>query len=277
MESVFESTAATDDVARQDAAAILPRVTSAGSLDSALRAAGFPTTLGDDSVTTTVSDGGWDFPVVLRVDLPLDRITIAMSLVRLPDAAAVDPQSLLTLMANSDASRGTHFAYDATERRIELWTTISNRGVTTAGLKTDLIRLATTAQRHSPLWSKLGESAAGQPKQKPASEPKASPPATTPPTPFSLTGRWGATMSGGSSIAIAMGADGKFKMVQVNGDQSAVSGGQFIRSGDQLTFNGDDKTTLNCQIKQTAADQFELTILGSDGKRQATLDFTKAP
>ncbi len=276
MESVYESKTVTPlDVAAISDTSMLERVTGASSLVLALKAAGFNPTRDDEQVTIEVDHAGWKLPIRMRVELEKDRIVCAMSLVELKDMSGVASDSLLSLLASGKATEGAFFAFDRDKKLIQLKTSFSNRGLTARGLKADLVNLASLAELHSDVWSKLGtavktDAVVGAPERKtvPAKEPAES---------FSIVGRWGATLTSGESFAILVGADNRFKLVQVKGKKSSVSSGKLTLEGNRLTLVGDDKVTISGDIKQSSKDEFQFAIIDAKtGKPSVTLSFKKA-
>ena len=78
------------------------------------------------------------------------------------------------------------------------------------------------------------------------------------------------------SFAIAMTRDSKFQLVHLKSGKPTISKGKATRTGNRLTLAGDGSITLNCQVQQTTADKFRLTILNAQGKATVNLDFKKA-
>jgi len=275
MESVFEKNATLSaDVAAIGDGQTLDRVTGLSSLVLALKAAGFSAKQDNNRATIQVDHAGWKLPVTLEVQVEQDRIVCEMALVEIKDVTTVTTDALLGLLASGDVNSGAFFAYDSETKLVQVRTSIQNRAITARQLKADLLHLASLAEKHADVWSKLN----AKPVTKATStgtSTASSVPATSATT-FSTVGRWVAALSSGESFAIEFGADSTFKLVTIKSGKSSVSKGKTTRVGNQLTLVGDDKVTLNCTVAQSAADKFQLSINDAKGIAKVKLNFTKA-
>jgi len=275
MESVFEKNATLSaDVAAIGDGQTLDRVTGLSSLILALKAAGFTAKQDNNRGIIQVDHAGWKLPVTLEVQVEQDRIVCEMALVEIKDVTTVTTDALLGLLAFGDVNSGAFFAYDSKTKLVQVRTSIQNRAITARQLKADLLNLASLAEKHADVWSKLNAKPVTTATSTGAST-ASNVPATNAST-FSTIGRWAAALSSGESFAIEFGADSTFKLVTIKSGKSSVSKGKTTRVGNQLTLVGDDKVTLNCTVAQSAADKFQLSINDAKGIAKVKLNFTKA-
>jgi hypothetical protein len=274
VESVFEKELASDDEqASRGDGAMLERITGVNSLSLALTASGFTPKIEGAAVSIQVDHAGWKLPMTLAVEIEQDRIVCEVLLVKVEDKTQIKSDSLLNLLASGDPVRGAFFAYDDNKKFILLRSSFKNRGVTARQLKRDILQLGSMAEENANVWSKLAK------KDQSATDVTTVPVASnksTSATTVSLVGSWGATLSGGESIAILVTKESKFVLVHLKSGKSSQSKGTAVVSGDQLTLVGDDKVTLKGKVSQTSADNFQFTLLKDTGKPQATLNFRKA-
>ena len=276
MESVFEKNATLSaDVASIGDGETLDRVTGVSSLMLALKAAGFTAKQDNNRATIQVDHAGWKLPVTLEVQVEQDRIVCEMALVEIKDVTTVTTDALLGLLSSGDVTSGAFFAYDSKTKLVQVRTSIQNRAITARQLKADLLRLASLAEKHADVWSKLNAKPAAKTASAGSGTAGSSVPATSTTT-FSIVGRWAAALSSGESFAIEFGSDSTFKLVTIKSGKSSVSKGKTTRVGNQLTLVGDDKVTLNCSVSQSAADKFQLAINDTKGVAKVKLNFTKA-
>lgn len=264
MESVFDTSASkSSSVATPGNRKQFDRITGVSSLIEALRAAEFEPQEKSGRASFELRHGGWKLPVSLGVQVDRDRIDCQMSLVQIADDSRLNTETLLELLASSDGGDAA-FSYDREGKRLLLKTSWSNRSVTSAGLKADLLRLASIAEQHQKTWSKLSEPAkAAANVEKPQSKE------------LSLVGRWSASVGSDQAFAIQIASDSTFQLVHLKSGKSTVSKGKIERSGDQLKLAG-NALTLNCTVSQTTADAFQLAIKNAKGAVTATLNFKKA-
>ena len=245
------------------------RITGVSSLLTALKAAGFEAQGTDGRATFKLDHASWRFPVSMGVQVDQDRIDCKMTLAEIDDVSQLKPQTLLGLLASGD-DRGTSFAYDPEAKTIQIRASLSNRSITAAQLKADLVHMASLAEKHSDVWSALKS----QPKVDSISTPKS---VSSEPKPVvSLIGRWSASPASGEAFAIAITADSQFQLVHLKSGKSTVSKGKITRSGNQLKLVGDKDLTLDCTVTQTTDDAFALAIKDAKGNVALTLDFKKA-
>lgn len=264
MESVFEQPVAGADVAQPISGGTIGRITGVSTLVRVLQAAGFDSKERDGRASFDLQHGGWRFPASIGVQVDRDRLDCELSLIRIADQSLLTTEKLIALLALNDA-RGAAFAYDRKEKRVLLKATLPNRSITAAELKAGLIQLATVAEKHSDVWQSLHSS------DKPEST------QTKPPQPQrSLVGRWSASLGGDQAFAIRIASDSTFQLVHLKSGKTTVSKGKVTRNGAQLKLIGDDNVTLNCSVKQTTSDAFQLAINDKKGNVTATLDFKKA-
>ncbi len=150
-----------------------------------------------------------------------------MSLIDIKDGASVDSNSLLKLLEQNDAVAGYFFAYDAQSNLIQLRSSFSNRGITAKQLKSTLVQIASFAEKHSELWSKLKAKPAAKPAETAKTTTNSTKPAvsgTTVPaiSPSSLVGMWGGSLKTGESIAIQISSDNSFKLATVKSGKSSI-------------------------------------------------------
>ncbi len=275
MESVFAKPAtASASVASKSKSDQFDRITSVSSLVEALKAAELDPKEVKGQAKIDLRHDGWKLPVSLAVEVDQDRIVCEISLVVIDDTAA-GTQTLLDLLSLGDSVDGAFFAYDRDRKLIQLRSSFSNRSITASQLKADLVKLASFAQQHSDVWSKLkAESKASSlSSATDLSDPSGS---KSTPKKLSLLGTWSASLSGGQAFAIQMTSDSRFQLVHLKSGKSTISKGKVTRAGDRLTLAGEDSVTLNCRVEQTVADKFELTILDSKGSATVKIDFKKA-
>ncbi len=279
MESVFEKNATLSaDVASIGDGQTLDRVTGVSSLILALKAAGFTAKQDNDRAIIQVDHAGWKLPVTLEVQVEQDRIVCEMALVEIKDVTSVTTDALLGLLSSGDVTSGAFFAYDSKTKLVQVRTSIQNRAITARQLKADLLHLASLAEKHAGVWSKLNAKPATKTAGATATGSNATAanvPATNA-TNLSIVGRWAAALSSGESFAMEFGADSTFKLVTIKSGKSSVSKGKTTRVGNQLTLAGDDKTTLNCSLVQTTNDKFQLSINDAKGVTKVKLNFSKA-
>ena len=267
MESVFEkATAVKSDVASQTELDSISRITGTSTLVRALKAAGFEPKQDSGRVTFPLEHAGWKFPVAMWVEIERDRIVCEMSLVEIAKDASIDQKALLELLAAGDAARGAFFAYEQSNRLIQLRASLGNRAITANRLKNDVGELAAFAESQSDRWSKL------------QSETETDPQTTqTAKDSYSLVGTWSAALAGNQAFAIRIESNGQFRLVHLKSGKTTTSKGKASRSGNQLTLAGDDGNTLNCSISWSDAKQFQLAINDAQGKATVKLDFKKKP
>lgn len=273
MESVFaESAPSTENVASKVTSNRFNRITGLSMLTEALKTAELSPTKSKDRVKVEMPHEGWKFPVSMAVDVDQDRISLEMSLIVMDDSGQAT-NTLLDLLALGDPIDGAFFAFDRSKKLIQVRSSLSNRSVTTASLKAELLKLAVFAEKHSDVWMKL-KSTSTTAKSKPAVTPSKPIRSTAPK--LTLLGRWSASLSSGESFAIQMTADSKFQLVHLKSGKATISKGKATRTGNRLTLAGSDSVTLQCRVSQSVANKFRLTILDSKGKDAVSLDFKKA-
>jgi hypothetical protein len=285
MESVFEKNApiTTTSVASLNDGEKLERITGTSSLMLALKVAGFAPNEVGERVNFQVEHSSWKLPVSMIVELEQDQIACEISLIEIPESGTVDADGLLKLLAKNDAVAGYFFAYDPKSKLLQLRSSFSNRGLSAKQLKTNVVKIATFADSHSELWSKLKSKPAtkvADSKTPSTSTTTANKPVTSTPSTniqlSSLVGLWGATIKSGETIAIQISADGAFKLATVKSGKSSLSKGKATLAGNKLTLVGDDKITLNCSVSQVTATQFQLSINDDKGIAKLTVLFKKS-
>ena len=263
MESVFEERSKSKLPVATPDAELLTRITNANALQSALESAGFASQIvgqrGDRQVTTHLRYGGWKLPLVLNVEVEHDLIVASMRLRQSPDPLPAD--SIVKLMSASDAATGSHFSLDPQSNALKLRSTISNRSITAMDLRARLLKMAEFAEQHSEIWRRSDHR---QPIEK--AEPGGG----------ALTGTWTAKTSDGQSFAIRFGPGNRFQLVHVRQGKSRVSQGSVRRSGSRYAFAADDGSKLNGAVTQHSERQFDLVVLGKDGKPSGKLQFSRA-
>ncbi|TWU38321.1 type III secretion system chaperone [Novipirellula artificiosorum] len=269
MESVFEKNIETvKQVAVIDKDQRIGRITSTALLVRTLTAAGFDAKAVDNKAKFQLKHAGWLFPVSMTVNVDQDRIGCEMSLAKVDENQPLDKETLLQLLTAGDAASGAFFAYEPESKRIQLRWSFDNRGLTATDLKTAVLKRANFADQNAKLWSptKQERDAASSPKTNSSQEN----------TWFSLVGSWSASLPGGEAFAIQISSDARFQLVHLKSGKSTVSKGKASRSGNNLTLAGDDKTTLNCQVSNSSADKFRLSVIDAKGNAAVNLDFKKA-
>ena len=156
MESVFEKTGisvSSETVAKPAESTSAERITGVSGLTQILKGAELEHRVEGDRVQMKFEDSGWEFPLTLKVDLERERILCDLSLVEIKKPESVDREAVLRLMAAGDPAQAAFFAFDPSEKLIQLRASLSSRNVTAAGLRADWRRLAQLADRQSKLWS----------------------------------------------------------------------------------------------------------------------------
>jgi hypothetical protein len=264
MESVFEKSASINPTAAsKNATGKFDRITGVSSLIQALGAAGFEASEENGRAAFDLNHASWRFPVSIGVLVDQDRIDCEMSLVKIGDSGQVTTPTLLSLLAAGDR-RGTSFAYNPKAKMIQVRASLSNRSITADQLKAKLLHMASVAEKHSEIWSKLK----GQSKSESVS--------TKPKQDLSLVGRWSASIASGEAFAIEISSDAKFQLVHLKSGKSTVSKGKATLSGNELKLVGDSDLTLNGTVTQSSGDAFSLAINDAKGNVAVTLDFKKA-
>ncbi|EMI22818.1 signal peptide protein [Rhodopirellula maiorica SM1] len=273
MESVFEKQVATaKDVATISDGETMQRIVGVSSLIQVLKTAGFEPSEDNGSVNFKMNHAQWIFPVSMTVFVDEDRIACEMSLVKMEEDASIDKETLLKLLVSNTATQGGYFAFDQENKRIQLRVSLSNRAVTPRQLKSDLIQLASLAERKSDIWSKTS----GTPKSEVTAPVKPTNAAKSANPRFSLAGTWSASLTSGEAFALRLNSEGRFQLVHMKSGKATTSKGKVTRAGNKLTLIGDDKITLNCTVNQTVADKFQLAVNDAKGNVAIKLDFTKA-
>jgi hypothetical protein len=286
MESVFENETAESVVnfATPAKATRVERITGVSGLAQILKGEGLEHTVKGDRVELRLERSGWAFPVTLQVDVELERILLELSLVEIGEGKSLDQAAMLKLLSGGNAAQSAFFAFEPTEKLIQLRSSMSTRNVSGAAFIAELDRLALFADERSDLWSGLTKkvpatSAATASTSAPTTaNPPASPPANPPARPsLSLLGQWTASVATGEAFAVKFDATGRFALVHLKGGKSNTSRGKSVRTGENLVLQGDDGTKLNGTLKWRSEKGFQLAINGADGKPAVRLEFKKQP
>ncbi|MGB7327540.1 MAG: hypothetical protein WBD31_21870 [Rubripirellula sp.] len=273
MESVFaKSGDASPVVAPPDDSTDFGRITGPNSLATVLKASGFEPKQDKANVSFVVTRAGWKLPVAMKVDVQRDQISCDMSLTKIDADANVSSETVLSLMAASRQSNDASFVYDDKQKMLQLRCLLSNRDVTVKSLQDRMTALADVAIANSAVWMSLKASttlASSTATQSPSV-------VTKPNSQPTMTGRWGASLSGNASIAIEFRSTGTFKMAHVAGKQSAVSSGTVQRESNRLTLTEAGKPNVVFQIDSVTATAMELRLIDSAGKSGRLIKFSKA-
>ncbi len=229
---------------RAGAPSSAPRVTGARSLIKLLEQAGFQGERADETtVNTTIEHDGLSLSAVLRVAIGRDEIDITVLLAQLKKDESRSAQQWRDLLSTSSDARG-HFVYQPAERRIVLRSSIGNRSVTAASLRTALIRAAKLSDSLYAAWSPEGQ-------PKPGKQLLRVP-----------NGSWVASLGPGEAFAVKFAADQSFSLVHVRDGRSTTSAGKAALSDDKLTLTGADGTTLVGVMSNQTERAFTLTVNG---------------
>ncbi len=276
MESVFEKNteSATREIAAKPAESKkIERITGVSGLVQILKGAELEPTSAGNRVTVKLESAGWVFPISFAVDVQRERILCDLSLVEIQTEATIDRQTMLQLMAAGDPSQSAFFAFDPTEKVIQLRTSLSNRNVTAAGFARDLQQLARFAESKSKIWAGLGKQPVSEQEAKSGTIAKSSEAGQK--ADFSLDGRWSASVASGEAFAVQFDASGRFALIHLKAGKSTKSVGKAIRDGESLVLEGDTGTKLKGSLTWADAKSFQLAILDAAGKATVKLSFKK--
>jgi hypothetical protein len=244
-----------------------PLEVAANSLSGTLLAAGYEPKTGEDgSVTVTIKKDDMSLP--LRVALSDDdaQLQFGMQLIQVPAGQTLAADKLLSLMQANLEHRPAAFVFDKESRRIELHQAVSNRGLTSGKLREQIDRLADIAVKTRTLWAIDGVSIGVT--STPGATASSGATATSS---DGLVGKWVASSTANSAVALQINADGTFRLAVVNGTQQTQSKGKFALTGATLTLSGDDGTRLSGTV-QTSTDGFQFQPEGS----KSSLTFKRA-
>lgn len=260
--------------AKLSGAPALAEVVSQAGLD--------PKAVSQNVVSTKVQHESWSFPALVTTSDDHDQVVLVLLLSVVQDEKQLPAAKLLEMMNANRDHAPAFFAYSSKRKRIELYRTLENSGVTPAQVREEIERLAKIAGATQSLW-KLETSAekrapaASTPANKPAGEPAKTatkpPPARAATGQNPLVGRWSAARSKTEAFAMELKADGTFVLVHVNQGKQTRSTGKFVFSGNQLTLSGDDGSKLAGTVALQSAGEFQFQ---PSGGKQARLTFKKA-
>jgi hypothetical protein len=239
-----------------------PLELAANSLSGTLLAAGYEPKSGEDgSVMVTIKKDDMSLPVSVTSSDEDGQLRLGMQLIQLPAGQTFAADKLLSLMQSNLEHRPAAFAFDKESRRMELHLAVGNRGLTASKLRGHVDELARIAAKTRTLWAidgvPIGVSTTTN---------------STPESSGGLIGKWVASSSTSSAVALQINADGTFRLAVVNGTQQTQSKGKFALTGATLTLSGDDGTRLTGTFQSTA-DGFQFQPEGST----SSLTFKRAP
>ncbi|TWT87661.1 hypothetical protein Mal64_32030 [Pseudobythopirellula maris] len=262
IESVFADETAPE--ASNTTAAAAGRVTGAGQLAELLEKSGLEGKReGAATVSTKIAESGLTLPATLTVAVDRDQIDVAMTLRKLAEGETLSSKSLLELITTADTAPGVYFVYNASESRLELRHTLSNRGLTPSRLERALRSMARLAELRQKAWGSgkdSDETAANTSSSTPAATPTAAADAPAASAAGLPIGSWIATVGDGQAFAIRIAEDGAFNLVHVKDGKSTTSTGQATRTGDRLTLSGKDNLKIAGNLSGVSADGFELKL-----------------
>tara|TARA_R110002049_G_scaffold2750_5_gene22045 strand:- start:287 stop:1315 length:1029 start_codon:yes stop_codon:yes gene_type:complete len=304
LESVFqaENDSSLGTALSADLAGGTQRVTGAGSLARVLESAGLqPKKLERSVVSVTIRQAGWSLPVLMSVAVDQDRLDMVMLLTEISDNSEWDTSRLTRLFAANAEESTVFFALSKSRQRIELRRSMSNRMITPARLKDELMKMALVAETYEDTWANVAKnqsadsteasdslaSKVGQPAAAPTgNSDSASSAATTTdvaaqpdPAPqadaarMTLVGRWSASLASGEAFAVQIARDGKFQLVIAKSGKTTVSSGTATRDGNQLTLVDTKGVKIAGTVTQPTPDTFALMV---GGNASVTLNFKRA-
>jgi hypothetical protein len=238
-----------------------PLELAANSLSGTLLAAGYEPKSGTDGgVMFTIRKDDMSLP--LRATLSDDdvQLRLGMQLIQLPAGQTFAADKLLALMQSNLEHRPAAFAFDKENRRMELHLAVGNRGLTASRLRGHVDELARIAAKTRTLWAIDGVSIG-----------VSTPTTATTGSSDGLVGKWVASSSTNSAVALQIDTDGTFRLAIVTGTQKTQSKGKFSLTGATLTLSGDDGTRLSGTF-QTTSDGFQFQPDGS----KSSLTFKRA-
>ena len=250
-----------------------PLEVAANSLSGTLLAAGYEPKTGEDgSVTVTIKKDDMSLPVRVALSGDDAQLQFGMQLIQVPAGQTLAADKLLSLMQANLEHRPAAFAFDQDTRRIELHRAVSNKGLTSGKLREQIDRLADIAVKTRTLWAidgvSVGVTSAPGATATPGTLATSGATATSS---DGLVGKWVASSSTNSAVALQIDADGTFRLAVVNGTQQTQSKGKFALSGAALTLSGDDGTKLSGTV-QASTDGFQFQPEGS----KSSLTFKRA-
>lgn len=269
-----------------------PRTLSnASAVQTLLLAAGYTARIDErETLRIDISRGEWTAPVLIQLADAGHQVRMAMRLSELEANTIIAPKTLRGMLQANRTNWGAFFAIAGQPQRIELVKTISNNGLDSELLRTELEKLAEMAEKTRDIWNAEGirlrqstgedEAETAEPETNESSTPPASA-SETPQTPtttttqpeakpaapatLSLDGKWIATPTTNEAFALQIDTDSSFKLVHVKGTKSTKSKGTWTLAGTTLTLKGDDGTTIAGTVARKS-DSFTLTMSGAGGK-----------
>jgi len=244
VESVFSGDEAQSTGATAENGKTTPRITGAGQLGAVLRDAGYePERLDAKRVKVTVAHGQWTIPTTLRAAVDRGQIDITMGLATPDKDAKWSADKLLDLLEPAPDAGGAHFAYQKSERQVQLRQTISARNLGGAQLGRLLTEMAELAASREGSWY-----------QAEAKEQAAAP--------SPLTGAYVASLAAGEAFALNLTADGKFALAHVKSGKTTTSKGTVERTGPTLKLVGEGGVTITGTVSGQTDQGFDLTLPG---------------
>lgn len=242
-----------------------------------------PKAVSENVVSTKIQHETWSFPTLVTTSDDRSQVILVLLLAVLEDEQRLSADKLLELMNANRDEAPAFFAYSTKRKRIELYRTLENDGITSEQLRGEISRLAEIAARTQGLW-KLETQAGAKPASPPTKAGAASKPATAkPPTgpvprtapsaKADLVGRWSAAKSKTEAFAMQLKADGTFVLVHVNQGKQTRSTGRFTLSGQSLTLAGSDGSKLAGDIRSISDKEFSFQPTGG---KAGSLTFKKA-
>lgn len=272
MESVFATSKSENSsiaVAQPESDQKLGRIMGTNALVKIIRGAELNCTVKGERVNLVLESAGWRFPVALTVDVDRERILCDLTLNTIKQNAKIDPDRVLQLMAAGDASQSAFFAYDTTQRCIQLRGWFSNRNVNSKELIVELERMGRIAASQSSHWTHLDSEVdsvqSGQGGQSTGAS-SLNIGQRTPAKDHSLEGRWSASLSNSEAFALQVDRGNRFSLVYVKDGKSNTSTGIVERNGGDLVLKEDSGTSLTCEITWRDANTFQLVIKTTNGK-----------
>lgn len=231
-------------------------IIEAGQLSDLLRRAGFePKMVGARAVSVKQKLEPWSFPVVVTLSADQRHLQLVLLLAEIEDPKRLTSERLLALMNASRRHAPSFYAYSSERKRLELFHTVQNRGLTSVQLRDEITRLAELARQSEALWRPSGGSQAGDGSKPPS--PAATDGAGGGAT--ELVGRWSASRSSKEAFALQLNRDGSFVLVYVRDGKQSRSQGSFTRSGSSLQLRARN-LTLSGTLSQVSSRQFTLQL-----------------
>lgn len=231
--------------------------------------------VGENVVSTKVQHESWSFPALVTTSEDRDQVVLILLLSVVQDEQQLPAGKLLELMNANRDQAPAFFAFSSKRKRIELYRTLENNGLTADQIRREIGRLAEIAVQTQPLWKFDKESAKPAPRPQQASPPQAAAAPTAKPaaTASAFVGRWAASRSKTEAFAMQLKSDGTFVLVHVNQGKQTRSTGKFTVSGQQLTLASDDGSKLAGSVQNMNGQEFQFQPLGG---KSGSLTFKKA-